>query len=294
MFQDFRFAARMLLKQPGFSWIAVFTLALGIGATSAVFSLIQGVLLSPPPYRQPERLALIPSTRNPETGHTRTWAAAQWMDWQKEAKSFEDIAGYSWTFNFLMLAEGSESVEGMWVTPNYFGVMGLKPLLGRTFGSSETGVRPAPVIILGYGLWKRRFGGDPNIVGKTVRISRSETPPTVIGVMPQGVRFLPSPANAQEPNYNINGMVDFWVPAIVNPENRKSPMFDVVGRLRKGVALRQAQAELDVLGQRQGRAERDFEGMVPQVQSLSTEMNRDGGRILLPLLGAASLVLFGA
>ena len=143
MFQDFRFAARMLLKQPGFSWIAVFTLALGIGATSAVFSLIQGVLLSPPPYRQPERLALIPSTRNPETGHTRTWAAAQWMDWQKEAKSFEDIAGYSWTFNFLMLAEGSESVEGMWVTPNYFGVMGLKPLLGRTFGSSETGVRPA-------------------------------------------------------------------------------------------------------------------------------------------------------
>jgi putative ABC transport system permease protein len=292
MFQDFRFAARMLLKQPGFSWIAVFTLALGIGATSAVFSLIQGVLLSPPPYRQPERLALIPSTRNPETGHTRTWAAAQWMDWQKEAKSFEDIAGYSWTFNFLMLAEGSESVEGMWVTPNYFGVMGLKPLLGRTFGSSETGVKPAPVIILGYGLWQRRFGGDPNIVGKTVRISRSETPPTVIGVMPQGVRFLPSPANAQEPNYNINGMVDFWVPAIVNPENRKSPMFDVVGRLRKGVALRQAQAELDVLGQRQGRAERDFEGMVPQVQSLSTEMNRDGGRILLPLLGAAALVLF--
>ena len=208
MFQDFRFAARMLLKQPGFSWIAVFTLALGSGATSAGFSLIQGVLLSPPPYRQPERLALIPSTRNPETGHTRTWAAAQWMDWQKEAKSFEDIAGYSWTFNFLMLAEGSESVEGMWVTPNYFGVMGLKPLLGRTFGSSETGVRPAPVIILGYGLWQRRFGGDPNIVGKTVRISRSETPPTVIGVMPEAFHGI---TQELEPP-------DIWVPVTMIQE----------------------------------------------------------------------------
>jgi putative ABC transport system permease protein len=292
MLRDLRFALRMVLKQPVFSLIAIFTLALGIGATSAVLSLIQGVLLSPPPYCQPERLVLIPSTPNPETGHTRTWAEAQWTDWQKQAKSFEDVAGYSWSFNFLVLAEGSESIEGMFVTPNYFNVMGLKPLLGRTFGSAEQQTKPAPVIILGYDLWKRRFGGDPNIVGKPVRISRSETPPIVIGVMPPGVRFLPSPANAQEPNYNVNGMVDFWIPAIVGPDQRKTPIFDVVGRLRGGATITQAQTELNVLAQREGRTERDFAGMVPQVRSLAAEMNRDGSRILLPLLGAAALVLF--
>lgn len=286
-----RFAVRMLLKQPGFSAIAVVTLALGIGATAAIFSLIQGVLLSPPPYREPERLVLIPSTPNPETGHTRTWAAAQWREWQKTAKSLEDVAGYSWSFNFLIQGDGSESVEGMWVTPNYFRVMGLKPLMGRTFVSTETETKPAPVVILGYEFWQRRFGGDPKIVGQTIRISRFDAPPTVIGVMPPGVRFLASPANAQEPNYNVDGLVDFWVPAYVDPKDRKAPMFDVVGRLRSGATLTEAQSELTVMAERKGHAERDFEGMTPQVHLLSAEMNREGSRILLPLFGAAALVL---
>src|ERR1017187_10082069 len=174
MFDDLRFGARMLRKQPGFTLIAVLTLALGIGATSAVFSLIQGVLLTPPPYREPQQLVLIPSVRldGQKIVHPRGWAPAQWMEWQKEAKSFEVIAGYAWSFNFLVLTEGSESLEGMWVTKDYFRAVGLQPVLGRTFVESETEAKGASVIILGYDLWQRKFNGDPNIIGKTIRISR--------------------------------------------------------------------------------------------------------------------------
>ena len=226
----------MLLKQPVFSLIAVFTLALGIGATSAVFSLIQGVLLTPPPYRQPDRLVLIPSARadGQKLATPRGWAAAQWMEWQKEAKSLDGIAAYAWSFNFLVRQEGSESIEGMVVTRDYFKVTGLQPVMGRTFVESENVAGPPRVIILGYQLWQQKFNGDPHIIGKTVRISRWETPPTVIGVMPPDVRFLPSPTNAQEPNYNVNALVDFWIPVTPNPARLKRPDWDVVARLRDG------------------------------------------------------------
>ncbi len=293
MFQDLRFGIRMLLKQPGFSLIAVLTLALGIGATSAVFSLIQGVLLTKPPYRQPEQLVLIPSARTDgqKTASPRGWPAAQWMEWQKEAKSFQGIAAYSWTFNFLVSNEGSESIEGMVVTKDYFSVTGLHPLLGRTFVESETSAGPARVVVLGYDFWRRKFNGDRQILGKTVRISRVDTPPTVIGVMPPGIRFMPSPTNAQEPNYNVNAQVDFWVPVTPDPARRKRPDWDVVGRLRDGATVQQAQSELALLAARQAQADPDFQGITPQVQALSNELNRDGRRILLPLLGAAGLVL---
>lgn len=291
--QNLRFAARMLWKQPGFTTIAVLTLALGIGATSAVFSLIQGVLLAPPPYDQPDRLMLIQSARTDglPMANPQLWAAAQWQEWQKQSKSFTSFAAYGWTFNFLIRSDGSESMEGMFVTRDYFRVVGLKPLLGRTFADSETRIPPAPVIILGYDLWQRKFNGDPQIVGKTVRMSRREVPPTVIGVMPPGVRFLPSPGAAQEPNYNVNASVDFWLPAAPSPERLKSAQWDVVGRLRPGVTPQQAQADLKLITARQAQVEHDFEGFTPVAQPLTEEMNRDGRRILLPLLGAAGLVL---
>lgn len=293
MIQDVRFGVRMLLKQPGFTLVAVLTLALGIGATSAVFSLIQGVLLTPPPYQQPQRLALIPAARTDgqQLANPRGWAAAQWMEWQKQAKSFESIAAYGWSFNFLVLSDGSESIQGMVVTKDYFRVVGIQPVLGRTFVESETGVRPPPVIVLSYDLWQRKFNGDPNIIGKPFRMSRQQTPPTVIGVMPPGIRFLPSPGAAKEPNYNVNALVDFWIPVTPNPANLKNPGWEVVGRMQNGVTLQQAQAELTIITARQAQAEHDFGGFIPQVQSLTDQMNRDGRRILLPLLGAAGLVL---
>ena len=135
MLGEFRFATRLLLKQPGFGVIAALTLALGIGATSAVFSLIQGVLLTPPPYQNPQQLMLILSERSNgrKMESPRGWAAQQWIDWQKEARSFQGIAAYNWTFNFLIRNDGSQSMQGMEVTSNYSQLLGLQPVIGRGF-----------------------------------------------------------------------------------------------------------------------------------------------------------------
>jgi putative ABC transport system permease protein len=292
MFQDLRFAIRMLRTQPSFTFIAALTLALGIGVTSAVFSLIQGVLLTPPPYQQPERIALISTARSDgqQTSGPRGWPAAQWLEWQKEAKSFETIAAYRWTFDFIISEDGSESVEGMIVAKDYFRVTGLKPYLGRTFQDSDAVTNGPPVIILGYELWRQRFNSDPNIIGKTIRF-RWETPPTIIGVMPPGIRFLPSPTMAQEPNYNVNAQMDYWIPARLTPDRLKDPSWNVAGRLQNGITLAAAQAELASIAARQAQADRDFAGVTARTQSLTAEMNRDGRRILLPLLGASALVL---
>ena len=293
MLQELRFAIRVLLKQPGVSLIAALTLALGIGATSAVFSLIQGVLLTPPPYQKPEQLVLILTARTDgqKMDSLRGWAAQQWIEWNKETKSFEGFAAYDWTFNFLIRNYGSQSMQGMEVTKNYFGLMGLRPLAGRSFEDSDFGQGPVKAILLGYEFWQRAFGGDRQIIGKTVRISRWDVPPTVVGVMEPGVRFLPSPGAAKEPNYDVNATVDFWVPADPNPKYLKEPYWNVVARVRDGATPQQGQRELAVLTAREAQAEKEFEGFAPQLESVTDEMNRDGRRILLPLLGAAALVL---
>jgi putative ABC transport system permease protein len=293
MLRDMQFAIRMLRKQPGFSLIAALTLALGIGATAAVFSLIQGVLLTPPPYQKPDQLMLIPTTRT--DGQTmdspRGWAAQQWLNWQKSATSFQGLAGYGWTFNFLVRNDGSLSMQGMEVSRDYLRVMGLKPAIGRAFADSDFAPGPVREIVLGYEFWQRTFGGDPQIVGKTVRISRWEVAPVVIGVMQPGVRFLPSPGAAKEPNYDVNATVDFWVPSYPDPKYLTEPYWNVVARLRDGATPQHAQQELAVLVAREAQAEKKFEGFAPQLQPVTEEMNRDGKRILLPLLGASGLVL---
>src|SRR4029453_9521167 len=282
MRQELRFALRMLAKQPGFTAIAVLTLALGIGATAAVFSLIEGVLLTPPPYKNPQQLALIKSVRTDGLPGLRAWPAQQWMEWQHQAQSFEALAAYSWTFNFLVSEEGSESLEGMAVTRDYFRVIGVQPILGRTFLESETGFPAAPVIVIGYDLWQRKYHGDPNIVGKPLRMSRRDTPPTIHGAIPPGVRFLPTPRAAQEPNYNVNGHVDYWMPATPNPQRLKQSTWDLIGRVKDGITIDGAQAELGVLVAQQVEVDRDFAGLTPRLQPIRAEKKRDGRPILLP------------
>jgi putative ABC transport system permease protein len=139
MKRDLRFAIRMLLKQPGFSLIAVLTLALGIGVTSAVFSLIQGVLLTPPPYKKPQQLVLVQRARTDgqKEENPRGWPSQQWLEWQKRAKSFAGIAGYDWQFNFLIRNDGSQSIQGMAVTKDYLQIMGLRPAVGRGFAEQD-------------------------------------------------------------------------------------------------------------------------------------------------------------
>lgn len=293
MSRELRFAVRMLLKQPGFSLIAVLTMALGIGATAAVFSLIQGVLLTPPPYRQPQQLMLVKTARTDgqKMDSPRGWPAQQWMEWQKEAKSFDGIAAYDWTFNFLVRNDGSQSMQGMYVTKEYLPTMGLKPVVGRGFEDSDFVVGPIKTILLGYEFCQRAFNGDPQIIGKQLRISRWDVPVTVIGVMQPGVRFLPSPGNAKEPNYNVNATVDFWIPATPDPKGLQFAFWNVVGRAREGTTALQALGELTTLARREGQSEPHFEGFKPQLEPVTDEMNRDGRKILYPLLGAAALVL---
>jgi putative ABC transport system permease protein len=282
----------MLRTQPSFAVICTLTLALGIGATAAVFSLIQGVLLTPPPYEHPGQLVLISAARqDAQKSSSKSWPAQQWMEWRKDVKSFQAVAGYSWTFNFLVKDDGSESMEGMAVSGDYFKALGLKAFMGRTFTEAETSYPTAPVVLIGYDLWQRAFNGDPNIIGKALRMSRRKTPPTIVGVMPRGVRFLPSPSVAEEPNYNVNAQVDFWLPDAPNPKGLKDAYWDVVARLSDGVMPQLAQQELSSHVARQGREDRDFEGLLPKLTTLPDEMNREGRRILLPLLGAAALVL---
>lgn len=281
---------RSLRKIPGVSVLTLLTLALGIGSSATVFSLIEGVLLTPPPYPHPDRVTLITPARADGQRYTRGWSAAQWQEWQKESKSFEAIAGYSWTFNYLVLPDGSESVEGMWVTPDYFNVAGIRPVLGRPFDGDDARTRPTSVVILGNDLWRRRFNANPEIVGQTIRISRFRQPLTVVGVMPPEVRFLPSPGESQEPNYNVDAKVDYWLPAGPDPKRLKDPEWDIVGRLRPGASLDEAQAEIAGLTARQAGSEAEFAGIVPKLQPLEARMNQEGRRLLLPMAGAVALV----
>ena len=293
LFQDLRYGGRMLFKSPGFSVIAGLTLALGIGATAAVFNLIQGVLLTPPPYQKPQQLMLIPTARTDgkKMDSPRGWAALQWREWNQKASSFQGIAAYDWTFNFLVRNDGSQSMQGMLVSKDYFRIMGLHTVLGHGFEDSDFVPGHVTSILLGYEFWQRAFGGDRNIIGKTVRISRWDSSPVVIGVTEPGVRFLPSPGFAKEPNYDVNATVDLWAPASPNPQALKAPYWDVVGRLRDGVTPQRGQQELAALTANEASTEKQFEGFTPKLEPLTDEMNRDGRRILFPLLGAAALVL---
>lgn len=296
MLRDVRFGFRLLLKQPSFSLIAILTLALGIGATTAVLSLIQGVLLTPPPYRQPQQLVLVTTARTDgqKMDSPRGWPSQQWMEWQHESKSLQGIAGYDWTFDFLIRKDGSQSMQGMSITKDYFSLLGLKTVVGRAFVPSDFDnfeYGAVRTIVLGYEFWQRAFNGDPAIVGKTVRISRWTVSPTVIGIMEPGVRFLPSPGAAKEPNYNVNATVDFWVPVAPSPKEMKDPGWNLVARLRDASMQRQAQQELSLFAEQEGRAEKQFEGFTPRLESVTNEMNQSGRMILLPLLAAAVLVL---
>ena len=290
---DLRYGLRMFWKSPAFSVIAALTLALGIGATSAVFTLIQGVLLTPPPYHKPQQLMLIPTVRTDgrKMDSTRGWPAQQWMEWNQKAGSFQGIAGYGWTFNFLIRNDGSQSMQGMEVSKDYFRVMGLKTALGQGFDDSDFGQGHVKSILLGYEFWQRAFGGDKDIIGKTVRISRWDSSPVVIGIMEPGARFLPSPGAAKEPNYDVNATVDLWVPAAPDPKSMKDPDWYVVGWLRDGVTPQRGQQELAALTANEASTEKQFQGFTPQLEPLTDEMNQDGRRILLPLLGASALVL---
>jgi putative ABC transport system permease protein len=293
MTEDVRFAFRQLRKNPGFAAIAIVTLGLGIGAAAAMFGLIQGVLLSPPPYANPSRVMLISPKRIDGGPYTRGATIGQWLSW-RQARSIEPPALYRWTFNFLVLPDGSESMGGMVVTSNYFRVLGVRPLLGREFVDAELGrpKTPPSAIILGYNLWQRKFNGDPGIVGRTIRMSRMPAPLPVVGVMPRGIRFLPDPGAASEPNYDLNSYVDFWFGVAPDESQPRSGAGYGIARLRDGATVAEAQAEITALSAALAQSDSALQGIGAAVAPVQDVLNRDGRRLLMPLFGSVAIVFF--
>jgi putative ABC transport system permease protein len=291
MMDDVRYAFRQLRTHPAFAFVAVATLAIGIGAAAAMFGLVQGVLLSPPPYADPDRLVLVTPVRVDGQPYTRTPTTAQWLAWRR-ARSLERTAMYRWTFNFLVRGDGSRSLGGMNVTRDWFDVVGVKPLIGRTFTANEAG-RPgvAPTaIILGYDLWQREFGGDRDILGKPVTLSRMPAPLPVVGVMPPGLRFLPDPGAAAEPNYDVDAKVDFFLGVTPDETQLQRGVGNLIARLAPNATAASARAELAAMSAGLATADPRLAGLTTTADPVRAVLNRDGERLLVPLFGAVGLL----
>ena len=279
LWKDIRFAARVLWKNPGFSVVALLALILGIGANTAIFSVVNAVLLRPLPFVDPGRLVSIRES-SPQ-GQKDNVANPQNMDdWQKRNRSFEHIAAY-FPFDFTMSLTGDgspEEVPGDFVTREFFSTLGVHPALGRDFVPEEELATAPDVAILSDGFWRRRFGADPNIVGKKLTIRGNPT--IVIGVLPAGFRFPDVKA-------------DIWELMGLHPEQPHQGRFLApFARLRPGVSVSQAQADMSAMMAQLAREFPDFDkGWGATVIPLRQQFTGDLRTPLLVLLGAVGFVL---
>jgi predicted permease len=286
MFQDLRFGLRMLRKNPGFTAIVVMTLSLGIGANTAIFSVVNGVLLKPLPYPEPERLVRVfqSITVLPKA----PMSPADFRNYREQNTSFESLAGYFRQDLELALEDRAERLMGMRASSGYFRTLGLQPMLGREFTHEEEIPDESSVVILSHGLWRRSFGGDPKIVGKTIRLSGKSF--TVVGVAPAGLQhvgggYRPLPHGES---------VDIWWPMRLGPNRpRSAHIVNVIGRLKHGVTRQQAEAEFDLIAARLAEQYPDtYRGEARTLtQPLREEIVEGSRRMLLLLLGAVFLVL---
>jgi len=280
--QDFRYGFRMIRRSPGFAAVAILVLALGIGANTAIFSVVNGVLLRPLPYSEPERLVRIWHTPPPQNfpGIDRfSVSAANFVDWKAQSKSFDGMAMYS--FNHADMTGGSKPdvVRLARVTDGFFTVFGMQPLLGRIFTVDEDQVGHGRVVILSYPFWKAQFGGDQNIIGRMVNLDGDSY--SIVGVAPANFRY---PEWAQ-----------MWEPMAWTDQEkavRGEHHSVVVARLKRGVALKQAQAEMNAISSRLAdQYPADNKGWGAIVIPLHADMVGDVRPALLVLLGAVGFVL---
>ena len=245
--QDLRYGARMLRKNPGVTAVAVITLALGIGANTAIFSVMNAVMLRPLPYKNPERLVSL-WANVPEHGRWRT-TPANFFDWKKQNSTFEDMAAFgSWTMTLTGDGE-PEQLLGTRAAAGYFSVVGVEPMLGRVFLSEEYEPGKGQVVILGHAFWQRRYGGDPGIINKVITLDGS--PYTVTGVMPPGI-YPAWPTTSGRISFDQN-QEQFWTPMSFNAQwaaVRTAHVLGVVGRLKPGITVEQAQAEMNTIAAR--------------------------------------------
>ena len=287
---DLRYGLRTLRKSPGFTAVVLCTLALGIGANTAIFSVVHSVLLRSLPYRQPDRLATVWESL-PEPGFEKFRVApGNYLDWQDQNRVFEDMAMFG-ASRFSLTGEGEpESLLGGKVTESYFRTLGVAPLIGRVFSKEEETPGRDRVVLLSHGLWQRRFGSDREILGRPIAFDGQLF--TIIGVMPQGIypTWLNSVGRIQfRPDHH-----QFWVPMAL-PEGfrttRSSHVFGVLARLKTGTSFQTAQSEMETIGRRleQAYPENAKEGVA--MTRLADEVVGDVRSGLLLLLGAVGFVL---
>ena len=288
--RDLRFAARSLARSPAFTAIAVLTLALGIGANTAIFSVVNAVLLRPLAYREPGRLISIRSALDARAAQGLPSSAPEYRDYRREVPALQDIAAV-WPININLTGHGEpERIQAAVVSTNYFSVLGVAPVLGRMFGAEDDGGRIGYVTLISYDLWQRRFGGRRDVIGKSVRLD--DDPMTIIGVMPKGFRH-PVESGASP--------MEVWAPIeLANTDSnfidfRGMQVFDFFGRLEPGATLEQASAQFEALRGRLAERYPDVYltslGWRVDVAPLAERVVGDVRPALLVLLGAVGFVL---
>lgn len=276
LLQDIRYALRVTARRPAVSVVIILTLALGIGANTAIFSLVNTVLLGGQPYPDADRLVMVREQQLQRAPGGRPNRPANFFEWKAGAASFEDAA---WSRDSIQNLTGDgepEMVIGYRFSPNMFGLLGLPPLIGRTFTADDDRPGAPNVVVLGHPLWQRRYGGDPGILGRTVLLDGVSH--EVIGVMP--------------PQFTHPRRAELWTPVRVTPElaaNRENTVLRIVARLKPGVSIEQAQRELDGLYAGMASRHQENAGITPLVEPFAT--TGDARPLLLVLLAGVGFVL---
>src|ERR1044072_1492171 len=280
LFQDLSFAARMLWKNPGFTAVAVLAVALGVGANTTIFSVVNALLLRPFAYETTQRVVMVWERGIDQTNNRNSVAPANYLDWRDQTKVFEELAAYGIQHFSLNEGEQPERVPGARVTPSLFRVLAARAERGRTFTEEEGRPGADEVVLIKHSLWRERFGADPDIVGRSVRIDNR--PRTVVGVLPDEFDF---PLNACE----------VWAPLTFNSEeaqSRGNHYLQVVGLMRPGVSVAQADAEVRAVAERARTLYPDTNGgRTAFAESLTDSFTRGPKPYLIVLLGAVGFVL---
>ncbi len=283
--QDLRYALRLCARTPAFTTVAVLALAIGIGANTAIFTLVHAALIEPLPFKDPGRIVTVweQSARRPT--QMNVVAPANYFRWRERASTFDAVAAFADTRANLTGAGDPEELVVQNVTGDFFPILGVAPLVGRTFTASENADPDATAAILAYGLWQRRFGGDPTIVGRTIRLNG--TPITVVGVMPADVALTLKNSLAGRP-------ADLWRPWVL-PASWREPrgrFLSVIARIKPDATVSAAQAEMSAIAAALGTELPEFDtGWSVKVVPLRDELAGDIRPALLLLSGAVAFVL---
>ncbi len=288
MNNDLRFAFRQLLKSPGFTIVAVITLALGIGANSAIFSVIDAVLLRSLPFSNPDRLAMVWATAPQHPGEDKqVHSYPDFLDLRKQNHTFRAMAAYTGDSAIWGAGDDAEDVAGLAATSDIFEVLGTRPFLGRGFSRDDEKPDAARVVVISYAFWERHFGGDPNVIGKQVTMAGK--PYVVTGVMPHGWKFpiQHEPVDYVAPLYPLfSGSTPNYI------DRRGAHFLAIVGRLQPGVNLKSATADLQTIASQLAKQYPDTDaGRTERAVSLQSDIVGDVRPALLVLLGAVALVL---